>query len=179
MPSFDDMKDVIYTTIKDMSLVADQSIEYQYQNSPHPNKPYFSLVLTSFNKIAEDAFTDISDSGISSMVGNREFTLMILGFGDGIVEKTTQLRDLLETPAVHAQLKAGGVFPFNVDGTVQNISGLDDSENEERSSYDVLMRTDSVITDIPLGIIKIVNAEGTYEQAGKPDIVETIHVDST
>ncbi len=179
MPAFSVIKDTIYDVINGLALVTDGNIEYQYQNSPHPNKPYFSLLLTSFLKVGRDAFTHRDASGKADMVGNREFTLMILGFGPDIIEKTYQMQTQFETDAIHLLFKAGGILPFNIDNAIQDISGLDDSENEERSSYDILMRTDSVITNVPVGAIEIVNAEGTFSQAGKDDIVQTINVDST
>jgi len=179
MPTFDQMKDTIYDVINGLTLVAVDSIEYQFQNSPHPDKPYFALLLTSFLKIGRDGFTDPDESGVSSMIGNRDFTLQILGFGSGIVEKTTQLQTSFERPDIHELFRDGGIFPYNIDQPVQDISGLDDSENEERSSWDVMMRTDSVITGVPVGLILKVNGEGTYKQLGKPDITRDLSIDST
>lgn len=179
MPSFDTIKDTIYDVINGLALVPDGNIEYQYQNSPHPDKPYFSLLLNSFRKIAEDSFTDPNGSGNSDMVGNREFTLMVYGFGPGIVEATYKLQSELEKPDIYDLMVAGGVIPYDVDSPIQDISGIDESENEERSSYDILCRIDSIITDVSVGLIEIVNAEGTYKQAGTGDIIRNLHIDST
>jgi hypothetical protein len=179
MRTFDQMKDTIYDTLTSLSLVAAGSIEYQNQNSPHPALPYFALDLNSFLKIGRDAFTSPDAQGKSVMIGNREFTLMVLGFGDGIVEKTHQLQTALENPAVHDLFLAGELILVDIDQPIQDISGLDESENEERSSYDIIMRTESAITDIDVGLIKIINATGTFEQEGKNDIVETLNVDSS
>ena len=179
MPTFSQIETAIYGAINGLALVSDKHIEWQYQNHPHPGKPYFSLLMNSFGKIGADVFTVPDGSGDSDMVGNRQFTLMISGFGSGIVEATYKLQTQFENPVVHQLLRDGGIIPYDIDGTVQNISGLDESENEERSSYDVLFRTDSVITGIPLGYIQIVNAQGTYKQSGKGDKVKTFSVDST
>ncbi len=111
--------------------------------------------------------------------GNRQWVLYIRGFGSGIIEKTCKLRDSLEKENVVIHLREGGLIPYNIDEPVQDISGLDGSENEERSSYDVFMRTDSIITGVSLGFIESVNAEATYSQPGKDDIVKQLTIEST
>jgi len=179
MPTFGQIKDTIYDVIDSIGLVPSDQISYQYQNSPNPDKPSFTLLLNSFMKIARDVFANQDVSGNTDMIGNREFTLMIMGYGFGIVELTHRLQTQFETPAIHKAFVDGGIVPFNIDNPIQDISGLDESENEERSSYDVLFRTDSIISEVPLGLIEKVNAEGAYKQEGKPDIITTLNIDST
>lgn len=179
MPSFSTMKTTIYDWINGQSLVNTNDIVYQYQNQPFANKPGFTLLLNSFLKIGRDDYLGPDDDGDIEIKGNREFTLVIQGFGAGIVEKTVQLRDSLERPDIYAALVTGGVIPYNFDDAIQDISGLDNSENEERSIFNVFMRTDNIITGVPVGLIEKVNIDATIEQPGKDDYLQTIEIDST
>ena len=176
MPSFTTMKNTLYDVIK-----AQTSIEcsWDWQNAPKRDKPFFSLRLTTFRKVGRDVLIGPDNLGKFQIEGNRDFTLMVQGFGPGIIEKTYLLQSLLEKPEVHETLRAGGLFPYNLDQPIQDISGLDQYDPEERSAWDVLMRTDNIITNVPAGLIQIVNIDSTYEQPGKPDIDSTINIDST
>jgi hypothetical protein len=170
------MKDAIYDVINGQTGV---ECMYDWQDGPIPAKPFFSLSITAFRKIGRDVFIGPDGSGLYQMQGNRDFTLMILGFGPDVVEKTFLLQTLLERPDIHELFRAGGLFPYDIDQPIQDISGLDQSEPEERSSWDLFMRTDSIITDVPAGLIEKVNINATYKQPGKPDINSTINIDST
>ncbi len=176
MPSFSAMKSTIYDIIKAVSSLESM---YAWQDSPIINKPFFSLDIRSFGKVGRDCFTAPNASGLATMIGNREFTLMIQGKGVNTFEKTTQLQTAFEKPDIHDLFRAGGIFPFNIDEPVLNISGLDQSQPEERSSWDIFMRTDSVITDVPIGLILKINAEATFSQPGKADIERTLNIDTT
>lgn len=176
MPSFDDMKDTIYDVINGQT---GKRCRWDYQDGPIPDKPFFSLSMRVFRKIGRDVFIGPDGSGEYQMNGNREFTLEVLGFGTGIVESTYILQTILERPDVHELLRVGGVIPYDIDQPIEDISGLDQSQPEERSSYSIFMRTDSIITNVPAGVIEKVNIDATYKQAGKPDINSTINIDST
>jgi hypothetical protein len=170
------MKDAIYDVINGQTGI---ECIYNWQDGPIPDKPFFGFTLTAFRKIGRDVFIGPDGSGNYQMQGNRDFTLLIQGFGPGIVEKTFLLQTILERPDIHETFRAGGLFPYDIDQPVQDVSGLDQSEPEERSSWDLFMRTDSIISDVPAGLIEKVNIDATYKQAGKPDIDSTINIDST
>jgi len=176
MPSFDNMKNTIYDMVKAQTGI---ECSWDWQDAPKRAKPFFGLRLTTFRKVGRDVFIGPDNAGKFQMEGNRDFTLMVQGFGPGIIEKTYLLQTALERLDVHETFRAGGIFPYDLDQPIQDISGLDQFEPEERSAWDVLMRTDSIITNVPAGLIQIVNIESTYEQPGKPDIESTINIDST
>jgi len=176
MPSFDTIKNTIYDVIYGKTSI---ECQWNWQDGSIPAKPFFSLGLPTFRKIGRDVLIGPDISGNFQMNGNRDFTLSILGFGTGIVEKTYLLQTIFERPDVHELFRIGGIFPYDIDQQIIEISGLDQSQPEERSSYDVFMRTDNIVTGIPAGIIEKVNIEATYEQFGKPDIETEINIDST
>lgn len=180
MIDFSRMKDAIYTWINTYTGI---ECIWQFQNAPIPDKPFFALRLSSFTQIGKaepvDAVAPITP-GDKDIYTTYNFILEILGFGPGIVQNTVQLKSSLAIESIHDTLKTtGGVISFNDTNPVQDISGLDEALNEERSSWDVQMRTCELITNIPFGQIDIVNAQGTYKNPGKPDLVTNFNIDST
>lgn len=175
------IKDTIYDWVNGQTLVDPDDITYQFQNAAFANKPAFSLRIMSLTQIGDSDLV-VATSGNSDerdIVTTWDFVLEILGFGTGIVGKTQKLINSLNSPAVHDQLKAGGVITFNNSLSVLDISGLNQNENEERSSYDASMRTFEAIENFPVGQISIVNGLGTFKQPGKPDFTRTLNIDST
>jgi len=156
---------------------------WEFENGMIPDKPFFSLRLMSFTQIGESLITPSDPqtvAGEQDIITTMDFVLEILGFGTGIVETTTNLKISLNRDDIHRSLvDDGGVITWNDTNSVLDISGIDNDLNEERSSYDVMMRTCDIITDVPFGLIEKVNMIGTLKQTGKPDITQTINVDST
>jgi len=179
MISFLTLQDAIYDWINGQT---GKECIWQFQNAPVPDKEYFALRLMSFVQQGDSAITPSTvqtPANEQDIITAFDFTLEILGFGNGIVEDTVNLKSTLNRQDIHDELITGGVIAWNDTNAVLDISGIDNDLNEERSSYDVMMRTVDVVTDIPFGLIEIVNAEGTYKQPGKPDIISTLNIDST
>ena len=169
------IKDTIYDWLNGETAV---DVIYLDQNMPKINNPYFGLRINSIIRIGHDEIIGPDANGKVKVAGNRDFTLQILGYGSGIIAKTVDAISTLQNPLIKQQLNDGGVIYFD-DTPVQDISGLDESEFEERSQVDVMMRTDTLISDVDVGLIEIVNGEATYQQSGKPDFTRNINVDST
>jgi hypothetical protein len=173
MADFETMRDKIYDLVYAGSSVA---CIWGFQNAAPPNKPFFSLVMTSFRKIGRDDLVGPDNNGKFTLKGNRDFTLLVRGFGFGIVEKTHTLQQYLERPDIHESFKVAGCFPFDLDQPINDISGLDESENEERSAWDVFMRSAQTLSNVPAGLIEHVNAEGTYKNPGSSDIISILKI---
>ena len=179
MIDFNSIKDGIYDWINGET---GKEVIYQFQNIAIPDKPFFSLRLMNFIQVGDASHVPAAtqtDAGEWDFTTNVDFQVQILGFGPGIVEETIKLQMSLNRPDIHQDLFDAGVISWNGDNPVLDISGLDNDENEERSSHDVNMRTVDIVTDVPLGVIEIVNAEGTFKQPGRPDIIRDINVDAT
>lgn len=152
------------------------------QNGIIPDKPFFSVNMNSYLQrggAIESPIDGQTVAGEYDITTTFDFTLEILGFGPGIIAQTLKLKNSLNNPLVNEFLLAGGVVSYNDTNPVLNVSGIDNDLNEERSSYDAMMRTIDSISDVPYGRIEIVNAEGTYTQPGRPDIISTLNIDST
>ena len=181
MPYYKAMKKSIYRWIDSQALVDSSSIVWMFQNDSVPGKPFFSYLIMSMTQIGDADFIAATsgESDERDMITNQDFVVEILGFGQDIIEKTTALKNSLNLPDVHNTLKDDGIISWNNTEAVQDISGVDGNENEERSSYDAFMRTTDRIINIPVGEISILNSQGTFKQPGKPDIIQTVNVDST
>ncbi len=148
------------------------------QNAAKPDDSHFQYRMTSIVKVGEDYVGRPNDNGLASVYGNRDFTCQIQGFGAGTVEKAEVLRDSLSNPIVHNTLRESKIIVFDSTPVV-DITGLDETEFEERSSFDVFMRSEMVLSGVDVGKIEIVNGTATYTQPGKDDITENITIDST
>ena len=147
------------------------NVIYMRRNAPRPIRPYFAFDIISHRQVGQDAVWLPDELNYRvPVLGNREFTLTIQGYGPGVYENALELRDSLEIPEVHNAFKAYGFFPFNWE-PVLNITGLDNSEFEERVSFDLFCRTDKyrVYTS---DIIETVEGAGRYKNPPKSDIVE-------
>ena len=74
MASFTEIQDAIYAVILDKTGV--ESV-WANQNAPKRSNPYFSLLMTAFNKIGWDVTTLPDENDNTSNIGNREITLQI------------------------------------------------------------------------------------------------------
>jgi len=177
--NFTTLQDAIYEWVNGQTGL---ECIWAFQNTVVPEKPFYTLRLANFTQIGDAENVEpqgVYAVGDFDIYANINFMLEIQGFGPGVMNKTVDLAHSLNSPVVHAQLKSAGVVTWNEPNAVQDISGLDNSQNEERSLYEPNMRTSNVINDVPLGAIEIVNINGTLKQPGKSDITRTLNVDST
>jgi hypothetical protein len=174
--TFTDLKKGIYDWILGATGVAPI---WRWQKGVF-KKPGFSIMITSSQKIGHDVETNPNGSGVSSIHGHREFVLNIEGYSDysyGIYEKTLTLRDSLSKLSVRNALGVKGVVVFDWQ-PVQDISGIDNSENEQRSIFDVNCRHNIEIVD-NVSFIDIVNSQGTFHIPPQADYIQTFSVDNS
>lgn len=147
------------------------------QNAPKPPKPFFTYQISSFIRLGMDGFTKPDGTGAGKYLGTREFTVMLQGFGDGVIEESRTLQDGLETLAILETFRDAGFIVFN-SSPILDITGLDDSEFEERISMDIFCRTDTEFEDTSFGLIEDIAIEGTIETSGNPDRIINILIDT-
>ena len=155
------IKNALYDLIVDATSL---EVVWENQNNPYrqDSKPYFTCMLSVINSINHDYMSPPNDSGVSTFTGDRELTLLIHGFGTGIVEITSGLRDKLQMKKYLTMLDEAGLA-FVDSMPVNDITGLYGSEFEERSSFDVILRTLTQNDDDTIGLIEIINAEGELD----------------
>jgi len=175
MFDFDSIKDGIYEWINSVSGLEAVRAD---QNAPKRNNSFFTYKLNSILQIGEDYLSEPDDNGLANVCGSRDFTCQILGFGDGIMEKTEALRSSLQIPDILDALGAKKIVVFDRSG-IEDLTALDESEFEARSSLDVFMRSEMITTGVDIGAIKIMNGIATFIQPEKPDITRNYSIDST
>jgi len=158
MIDFSAIKDDLYDLIVDATSL---EVVWGNQNNPYrqDSQPHFSCILSVVDSRNHDYMGPPDNSGVSTFTGDRELTLLIHGFGTGIVEKTSELRDKLQMKKYLTMLDEAGLVLVDW-MPVLDISGLYGTEFEERSSFDVRLRTLTQNDDNSVGLIETINAEG-------------------
>jgi len=144
-------------------------------NGPKPDAPFFTYRLASFIDEAED-HTSSPDaiSGDVVITGNRAFTVEINGYGPGVIQKLRDLKNSTRKGTILDTFRLSNLIIVNR-LAITNLTGLDQSNFEERGMFELLMRTDSVITDTG-SVIEDFNGTGTLSQPPKPDVTTTLEV---
>lgn len=148
------------------------------QNIVKPATPYLTFRIASIVQVGEDYISEPNSSGKATISGTRDFIIQVQGFGDGVILKLETARSALQQPAVIAALTTSKIVIFDR-GAVENITGIDESEYEERASLDISGRSELITSNVDVGLIKIVNGVAEYNQPGRPDRVGSISIDTT
>ena len=137
---------------------------YLYNNSPRPTVDYLSLYISQVTQIGWDYTQDpLDDSGIAEMVGDREFTFQIQGYGGDPLTVLNNLRSSLQKQTVLDSLRASGIVFANW-FSINDITDLVDSRFEQRGTLDILFRMADVYDD-NLGVIDSIVLEEVYRDA--------------
>lgn len=144
------------------AIWSDLDAPQPYDTEALKTDAYIILRFTQTEQIAEDYEQPPPDAGgVSTIYGNREFTLFIEIKGKDALAEMNKLLDSFQKPTVRATLLESKIIYVD-NFPIQNITGLDDTQFIERASMDVLFRTESVITDT-VGIIEDVEVTGTIK----------------
>lgn len=137
---------------------------YLYNNAPRPTVDYITLLISTCTTIGWDwTENPTDDSGISNMVGDREFTVQIQGYGGDPMTVLQNLRTSLQKQSVLDTLNAVGIVSVNWLG-ISDITTLIDTRFEQRASMDILFRMADIYTD-NLGVIDTVVLEEVFQDA--------------
>ncbi len=135
---------------------------YLYPNSPRPTVDYVSLYISTITQIGWDWTQDpLNDSGITNMVGDREFTLQAQAYGGDPMTVLQNLRTSLQKQSVLDSLRVNGIVLVNW-FAINDITDLVDSRYEQRASMDILFRIADVYID-NLGVIDNVVLQEIYK----------------
>jgi hypothetical protein len=134
---------------------------YLYPNAPRPQVDYVSLYISTITQIGWDWTEDPTDNtGISNMVGDREFTLQAQAYGGDPMTVLQNLRTSLQKQSVLDSLRVNGIVFVNW-FAINDVTELVDSRFEQRASMDILFRIADVYTD-NLGVIDNVVLQEIY-----------------
>lgn len=182
--NFAGLKDALYDWM-DKEFNTDNSfgiiIVFADQNIPKEPNELFAIRLSSFTRIGQHELSAPGVGGAGEtqgrISGNIEFTLQVFGYGTNSVEHCDHLRNSLWKITTQADLRANGIAFIDALSPTLDISGLDDSQYEERSQIDLRFRVglDPTFVD-ETGCIQIVNAVGTVTPDSGNDITINIGV---
>ena len=151
--------------------LAGGTVIWMDQNAPRPALPYCAMKIMSVRQKNRDHYSDVDDSGIQTVAGDREFTLNIQRYQaygvDGVTGKLQAIADKLRLISVIDKFKSKGLVAFNA-AQVQDISALlDKTQIEKRASLDIFIRYRSVQTD-DVGLIETANIQGQDDGVNSP-----------
>lgn len=147
-------------------------------NGPKPDLPYIALRIQNINKIGTEVRSNPYDFGGSAAIkisGNREMVVNFQAYGTnsyGILE------DLWHR--VHDELSrtllANEGLALIEQLALTNLTGLNDTDFEERAQQDLMFRFATQLEDIDVGVIETVDVSG---QLKNPDKTIDINIDLT
>jgi len=116
------------------------TVIWAHENAPRPTVPYITMHLLSINSVGVDAILPPNNvTGVSEIVGNRDFTLSIKGIGTYSMEYLEALKLSLEKPSVQAFLRTKNIV-FVDRLALTCIAEVVDNRFEERNLLDLKFR---------------------------------------
>ena len=155
---FTTLRDAIYTWLA--PLVAPAPVVWGHQNNPRLVKPYVVAVITPARAVGQDYVSPPDANGAATILGNREFTVMLQYVGAGGYDALERVRTSLEMPTVLQALHAADIATVRVTD-MQDISALADTRYEDRYMLDATMRVEHACTDA-VGLIETVLVDTYY-----------------
>lgn len=147
------------------------------QARPRPATPYMVVKLGGPTSVGHDEERSLSDPGAPSYAtmtyrGDRELSVSVQALGAGALDLARAAARALATETTRAQLATSGLCPRGVVPTVNELTGLLETDFQERAQFDATLAFAEDYTDsVPL--IETVEAEGTLTQPPNPDRVVT------
>ena len=144
------------------NLPSGMPVIWLYPNAPRPTVDYVSLYIATVTQIGWDwTQGPLDDTGISKMVGDREFVVQAQAYGRDPVTVLQNLRTSLQKQTVLDTLRANGIVFFNW-GAINDVTELIESRFEQRASMDINFRIADIYTD-NLGNIDTVVIEEIFK----------------
>jgi len=139
------------------------------QGAPKPGSPFATIKLSGARGQGLDDRLDITDPGAPAyatqdLLGDRRAPVSVQLFGAGALDYARQAADSLNLQTVRDALWAAGLAPVLPPGEVRDLTGLVQTDFEERAQFDFdLVWGDSYTDTIPL--IERVTGSGTVTGA--------------
>lgn len=130
------------------------------QNFPRPNNQYITILINPQSRIGMAAVYRPDSVGVSTIVGNREFTVFLQCYGTDSMQILSDLRDSLEKRSVISFFCENHIGSIDT-LLISDISQLLDNQFEPRASLDLLFRTSSIVDD-KVGLIEEIEGDGQY-----------------
>ena len=143
---------------------------WERQNKPRPSSAHLGLQLSPERDNGTEVRRRNDGTGVLDIIGRKETTLSVNGYGSGIIEKLNMLWLSLQRPTIVDRCFVAGVAFTQVEPVQDLTALLDDVRWEERANLDLIVTYSRAVTDEP-GIITTVKATG---ELGEPDPVQPV-----
>lgn len=184
MISLNSIKDPFFQWADLNSSFGNTRIQWAFQNIPIPSGPegFLTMRIMSLRQVGDidfkEAESPVNPGDVDGVI-TLEGVLELQAFQIDAFQKLQDLKQSINIPSVREILKNDGIAVWNIDTSISDISGLDNSENEERAFYEQPFRICDTTSNIDLGIIEIVNMIGNLQQDSLPDIIRNISIDAS
>lgn len=150
------------------------TVIWSNDNGPKPDLPYIALRRSSLVPIGEEYLSKPDSNGKAKISGNRDLVVFYQCFGSNAMGILENLWTTRQIPTSQEFLQTEGVSLIDR-LAMNNITGLNDTEYEERAAMDLLFRFASQRVDVALGLIEDVVINGEYKEE---NINQTITIEN-
>ena len=157
-------KKFIHDLIAELLGLAKSKVVWAYPNAPQPARPFATLQLFAQQAEAQEDVIPTAEKGIYDIAVPEIQTLSVQLYevkGADVCNKLAMLPRYLEKPTVVDRCFAAGVAFYNAESVIDLTDAVDDANAMPRANIDLLLRTNSVISD-DLSVIEKVIADGEY-----------------
>lgn len=188
-PTRDSLQTALRELVEACCLPANWVVIYADQNAPRPSNTaaappgYVTIRMDAWRKRGlRDPNGPIlqldTDVFAERLVGDREFVAAFAAFGPGANQALQTLETCLDHQGTLDTLRAADLAVVEV-LAVQNLSGLYDSQFQERALLEVRFRTHSEVEDRNVSYIEEVQGEATHATPDGSEVTVPYSVDST
>lgn len=131
------------------------------QNKSRPALPYAAFKIKSARAVHHDHYSDVTNSGVQTVRGNREETLSVQYYGGEPMQALKDLRDRLRLTSVMDAFRVRGLAAYHSEA-VMDISEKQETQILKRANLDISIRYRSSLVD-DVGIIEHADVTGNVE----------------
>lgn len=135
-------------------------------NGPKPNLPFIALRRSTLVSVGQGYLSEPDNNGLSKISGDRNMTVNIQAYGSNAIGRLDELYNIRLDNNSQELLYLGGLALIDL-LAITDLTGLNDTEFEERAQMDLLFRLVSQRTNVPVGLIETIEIEGNLKNPNK------------
>ena len=143
--------------------LTDTKCIWDKQNAPKPANPYIALNLSPERDVGNEIRRRKDGTGVLDVIGRRESTLSVNGYGNGSIGKINALWLALNRPTIVDRCLAKRVAFIRAETPLDLTELIDGRSWEERANLDLIVGYSIATTDDP-GYITTVDVPGEFSE---------------
>lgn len=136
-----------------LSAVVSSKVIFADQAGPRPATTYFTIKILNMQRVGFDDRKNLSAIGVQTIVGDRIIVVSIEAMGNNAFDEIQKAWDSLYDETRKEALRTAGLVP-NIVRTIDDLTGLMDTEWEPRYHFDVNFSMSDTYTDTGAGLIE-------------------------